>query len=558
MFGKRVRHMNRYRDIAIALIRNGFGFIVEEIDVFHMLSLPARIMKHADKVPKLSLWERIGNVIQDLGPTFIKLGQIGSTRSDVFPEELIKQLEKLQDQVEAFPFSDVEHIIEAESGFKMDEIFEEFRQIPTAAASIGQVHEGKLISGERVAVKIQRPDIAEMVKTDLEILRNLAAIMENHFDWAKKYQILKMVEEFGKSLLDELDYKMEGRNTELIAGQFKNDPNIYIPGVYWSYSSTRVLVMEFVEGIKVSDIEQLKTKNYNTKIIAERFVQSILHQVFIEGFFHADPHPGNLLVLPGEVVAFIDFGMVGRLTPEMKLHFSNLIIGLMRKKTDVIIKSLLDMGIVTEHVNKAELRQDVNQMRDKYYGVALSEVSLGESVQDLFDIAYRHQIRIPSDLILLGKTLLTMEGIVEKLDPEISIIQIAEPIGKRLFKERFHPKNIGERFWKDVADYGEILVEFPKHIKGLLQTVNNGNLKLEVSVSGIEVILKKLDRISNRLSISLVLLSFSIIMLGLIIGSSISHQSSMLWDIPAIEIGFIIAGFLFMWLLYSIFKSGRF
>ncbi|PZD97004.1 ABC transporter [Paenibacillus sambharensis] len=558
MIRKRIRHINRYRDIASALIRHGFGFIVQEIDVFHMLPLPVRMFQEPASVPKKSVAYRIRLVVQELGPTFVKLGQLASTRPDVFPEEMVRELEKLQDQVEPFEYEEVCSIIETELDMHMDEIFTRFSQTPLAAASIGQVHLAELSNGERVAVKVQRPDIEETIRTDFEILQNLALLAENRFEWARRYQVVKMIQEFGKSLLQELDYTIEARNTETIAKQFANDSNIYIPAVHWAYSTTRVMVMEYVDGIKVSHDAELVELGYNKKKIAQRFTRAMLHQIFIEGFFHADPHPGNIMVLPDERIAFIDFGMIGRLTPEMKQHLSSLIIALMRQSTDGIIKTVLRMGIVKQDVNTAQLRKDINILREKYYGVPLSEVSLGEAVNDLFDTANRHQIQIPVDLILVGKALLTMEGVAERLDPEISMVKLAEPFGRRLLKDKFHPRKIGETLWKDMMDYGELLVHFPKQLRELMNVVKNGHMRLEISVPELDVFLRKLDRISNRLSFSIVMLAFSIIMMGLIIGSSFTRQTTVLSNVPALEIGFTIAVLMFVWLLYSIFKSGRF
>jgi ubiquinone biosynthesis protein len=558
MIGKRIRHINRYRDIATALIRHGFGFIVEGLDVFQMLSLPARLLRETEKVSKKSVGERIRYVLQELGPTFVKLGQIASTRPDIIPEKISTELEKLQDQVDSFPFDEVKAIIERELNRELNEMFSSFDEVPLAAASIGQVHLGMLVTGEPVAVKIQRPAIPETIKTDLEILGTLAVLAENRFDWAKRYQIQQMIQEFGKSLIDELDYTIEGQNTDRVAKQFLKDANIHIPGIYWEYSSNKVLVIEFIEGIKVNNLEQINAKGYDHKKIAEHLIQAFLHQVFIEGFFHADPHPGNLLVMPDERIAFIDFGMVGRLTSEMKNNFANLIIALMRQSTDGVIKSIMGMGLVNEDVNMSELRRDVNLLREKYYGVSFSEVSLGGAVKDLFDTANRHQIVIPPDLVLLGKALLTIEGVVEKLDPEISIVQLAEPFGKRLLKERLNPKRIAEDVWKEISEYSGILLNFPKQFREVMNVVKQGHMRLEVSVPQLDLFLRKLDRISNRLAFSIVLLAFSIIMAGLIIGSSLSGYKSVLWNVPAIELGFFIAVSMSIWLIYSIFKSGRF
>ena len=311
-------------------------------------------------------------------------------------------------------------------------------------------------------------------------------------------------------------------------------------------------------GVKFSELEKLKQNGYNLKSLAERLANGIFQQIFIHGFFHGDPHPGNLLVLPGEVIALIDFGMVGRLTPDMKYHFSSLVIALMRKSTDGVIRSILQMGLVPDDVDLGQLREDVEELREKYYGVPLSQISIGEAINDLFRVAQRHSIRIPSDLTLLGKTLLTVEGVVEKLDPDFSVLDIAEPFGRQLLRERMHPKHVAETVWKRVTDYGELVFELPKHIKEFTSLIKRGRLRLEIDIPQLDLFLKKLDQISNRLSFSIVLLAFSIIMVGIIIGSSMGRQSTLLWKIPAIEIGFVVAALMFLWLLFSIFKSGRF
>jgi ubiquinone biosynthesis protein len=558
MIGKRMRHISRYRDIAIALIRHGFGIVVEEIGFSQFLSFPTRLFFEPKKKDSKTVGERIRLVLQELGPTFVKLGQIASTRPDLLPEEIICELEKLQDQVPPFSFQEVCDIIEEELGDKLDNIFQHFEDIPLAAASIGQVHRAILRSGEQVAVKVQRPNITSVIETDLEILQDLAALAEHRLEWARRYQIRDMVDEFSKSLRAELDYTMESRNAEKISNQFRNDPSIYVPKLFLEYSTRKVLTMEYIDGVKLNEPDKLKRYGYNPKRLAERLAIAIFRQIFNNGFFHGDPHPGNVIVLPGEVIAFIDFGMVGRLTPEMKYHFSSLVIALMRQSSDGVIKAVLRMGLVSDDVNMVQLRGDVEQLREKYYGVPLSQISLGEAVNDLFRTAFRHSIRIPADLTLLGKTLLTVEGVVEKLDPDFSIFNIAEPFGRQLLKERLEPKNVAETVWKRVSDYGELLFDLPKQMKNVTSLIKRGRLRLEIAIPELDLFLRKLDRISNRLSFSIVLLAFSIIMVGVIIGSSLGRQSTLLWKIPAIEIGFGMATIMFLWLLYSIFKSGRF
>lgn len=558
MIGKRIRHISRYRDIAITLIRNGFGMVVEETGIAQFLSLPQRLFFEKKEKASKSVGERIRIVLEELGPTFVKLGQIASTRPDLIPEEIIRELEKLQDHVPPFSFQEVREIVQSELGEEIENIFLHFEDVPLAAASIGQVHRATLRTGEQVAVKIQRPNITTVIETDLEILQDLATLAEQRSELAAKYQIRDMMDEFSKSLREELDYTNEARNAEKIANQFKDDSTIYVPKVFWEYTTKKVLTMEYVEGVKFNEIDQLKKNGYNLKNLAERLAKGIFQQVFIGGFFHGDPHPGNVLVLPGEIIAFLDFGMAGRLTPDMRYHFSSLIISLMRQSTDGVIHSISAMGLIPDDVNMKQLRADVERMREKYYDVPLSQIRLGEAVNDLFRLAFQHSIRIPADLSLLGKTLLTVEGVVENLDPEFSILDIAEPFGRRLLKERYHPKNVAETVWKQVSDYGELILDFPKHMKEFTSLVKRGRLRMEVGIPELDLFLKKLDQISNRLSFSIVLLSFSIIMVGIIIGSSMNRQSTLLWKFPAIEMGFVVATLMFFWLLYSIFKSGRF
>jgi ubiquinone biosynthesis protein len=561
MIAKRIRHLQRYRDIALALARHGFGFIVEETDIFQILQLSVRgIRGAADPAEeKKTLGERIRDVIQDLGPTFIKLGQIASTRPDMLPEDIISALGKLQDQVAPFPFGQAADIIEANLQRPIHEAFAKLDEIPLAAASIGQVHVGVLRTGERVAVKIQRPAVADTMKTDLEILEHMASLAESRFEWARRFQIRDMLREFGKSLLSELDYTNEGKNAEKIAAQFDKDDRIYVPKIYWAFSSKQVLTMEFIEGVKLTDREQLVSKGYDCQQLAKRLIQCVFHQIFIEGLFHADPHPGNILILPDETIAFMDFGMVGRLTPEMRVHFSSFIIALMRQSTDGIMKSIERIGLIDEQTDMAALRYDLDELRDKYYGVPLSEVSAGEIVNDLFDVAFRYRIRIPADLILLGKTLLTVEGIVEQLDPGISIVSMAEPFGLQLLKERYNPKHLGKTLLKDVSDYGDMLLGLPRQVKELLAMIKKGNVRFEIGVPELEQFLRKLDRIGNRISFSIVLLSFSIIMTGLMVGSSMAgRRPGYLTNVPTVELGLIVAGLMLLWLLLSIFRSGRF
>ncbi|MGN7168635.1 ABC1 kinase family protein [Paenibacillus cellulositrophicus] len=553
----RIRHTGRYREIAMALMRHGFGYIVEELGLFQMLSIPRRWITHETPQTK-TLGERIRLVLEDLGPTFVKLGQLASTRSDLLPEPIIRELIKLQDQVPPFSSESAKGIIEQELDDAIEDIFSWFEESPIAAASIGQVHLGKLKTGEDVAVKVQRPGALQMVVRDLEILRDLTALAEKRWVWVKQYQIARLVEEFASSMRAELDYTQEGRNAEKIALQFQNDETVCIPRIFWQYTSSRVMTMEYVRGISLSHQEELVAKGYDLKETAEKLVESMLHQIFIEGFFHADPHPGNLLVRKDGSLAYLDFGMVGRLSEEMKDHLSSLIIALMRKNTDSMVRAVLRLGMMPEDGDIRELRRDLDSLREQYYNIPFSEISMGTALNDLFAVAQRHKVMIPPDLTLLGKALLTMEGVIEKLDPTLSIIDMAEPFGRKLIKDRFSTRNLRKKLLGGAAGLAEALFDLPDQARQISSLISKGKLKVEISVPEMEALMRKLDQISNRLSFSIVLLAFSIIMVGLIIGSSLNQQSSVLWHFPVIGTGFIVALLMVLWLLFSIFKSGRF
>ena len=541
----------------MTLVRHGFGYMIKEMGLFQMLSLPRKWLRQNADVPVKTTGERIRLVLEELGPTFIKLGQLSSTRHDLLPEEIINEFQKLQDQVPPFSFVEVRAIVELELNMPLNEIFAEFREIPIAAASIGQVHYGRLKSGEEVAVKVQRPLVDQIIKVDLEILGELAALAEQRIAWVARYQIRTILEELSKSMAEELNYSREGRNADKFARQYAQQPNVYIPKIFWDYTTSKVLTMEYVDGVKLNQREELLNKGYDLKKTAEQLVNVMLHQVLMDGFFHADPHPGNVFILPEGKIAFVDFGMVGHLNEEMKYHLSSLLIALMRKNSHGLVQAILKLGLVTDEFDTKVLQKDLDLMQEKYYDIPLSQVSLGDSLKDMFIVANRHRIQVPTDLTLLGKALITVEGVAESLDPDLSIVKLAEPLGRKLIKERYHPQQLQKRWWRQFSDFADTMMSVPKQASQLSKLIRTGKLKMEISVPEIDLLLKKLDQVSNRISISIVLLSFSIIMVGLIIASSLGNNSSLVLSFPVIEVGSSVAGLMLLWLFYSIYKSGR-
>jgi ubiquinone biosynthesis protein len=556
MLGRKIKHAHRYQEIINAFLQNGFHYFVYRLG-FTNQYLPKNQHKKEEHYNMQTIGAKLRNTLQELGPTFIKLGQIASTRRDLIPDAITKELELLQDQVTAFSYEQVKSCMEEELGDLPENLFQEFNESPLATASIGQVHAAVLKTGAHVAVKIQRPDILPIVKTDLEILDDLARVMEENFSWAKTNQIRKMINEFSRSLRAELDYLSEGRNSERIAKQFIDQPEIYIPGVYWNLTTKKILTMDFVQGIKINNLKKLEEKKYDRQLIARRITDSMLQQVLIEGFFHGDPHPGNIYVLPGERIAYLDFGLVGRLSQETKLYFASLVIQLQKGDTKGMVKTISAMGVLSEETDLTSLYNAIDDLQMKYYNTPFAQIKLGETVNDLFAIIFQHHIQIPSDMTIVGKTLLTIEGIVVDLDPEISIMQAIKPFGEKLIRQRYGPKQVMKNSWVDLLENARLMSDVPKKLSELTATVQKGKLHVEIGVPELRNFLKRLDKISNRLAFSIILLSFSILMVGLIIGASISGQSSVLWNFPAIEVGSIVATTMFIFMLIAIFKSGR-
>jgi ubiquinone biosynthesis protein len=561
MFDRHLRHLGRYRDVVFALIRNGFGFIARDLGLMDLFSMQKRKMAEEDIPAQASVSnraERIRRFLEDMGPTFVKLGQLISTRSDILPKDIIQELEKLQDSVPAFSFDKVKHVIEEELGQPLEALFHSFDEKPIASASIGQVHHAVLHTGEEVAVKVQRPAIEKTIFTDLDIMEELAAVAEHRLKWASHYQLRDMVEEFAASIRAELDYMTEAKNAESFAKLFKEDDVVRVPEVYWDQTSQKVLTMSYLPGTKINQVTVLKEHGIDLRETAERFIQSSLQQMFIAGFFHADPHPGNILVDQEGAIIFLDFGLMGHLNDELRSALVSYIIAMMQKNTDGMLTAMEKMGIIPDETNREKLHRDIDRLRDKYYDIPFRDIKLGQAVNDLFTVVYKHRMRLPSDLTLLGKALITVEGVVGALDPDISIVEVAESFGKELLKERYHPKKVFKTTLRHWQEIGEIFIDLPKNLQGLLKALNKGKLNLELSTPELKLFLHKLDRISNRLSFSIVLLSFSLIMSGLIIASAITQRTSVVWHFPVIGGGFIIAALMFFWLLYSIFRSGRF
>lgn len=542
-----LKNFKRYRQIANVLARNGFGFIIDQLGLWQ-----PRI-EEDKRFQRYSPPERLRMVLEQLGPTFIKLGQLLSTRPDIIPKTYLIELAKLQDDVAPVSYEEVRQVL-VEEGIEPEEVFTSLEPNPIASASIGQVHRAVMKNGQQVVVKIQRPGIAETIKTDLEILLDLAKMAEKRTSWGKLYQVTQIVNEFGEALRAELDFTREGRNMEHFRQNMASNPDVIIPRVIWELTSSRILVLEYIDGIKISDVELLRQAGINIEEVVRNIIKSLFEQVYEHGFFHADPHPGNLAVAPGNKIVYYDFGQVGTIDEVLKELGMDLVLAMVRYDVNGVTRALLQMGMSTRHVNREELRRDVARLQRKYYGVPFSQINLGEALAELIQLSFKHRVRIPPELSLLVKMLITMESLVRNLAPEISPVDIAEPYARRILLKRYSPGRLMHRAVDVVYDYANAARNIPGQIESLLDLLEQGGFILRLDIPQLQRLNNRADIISNRLSIAIIIGS-------LIIGTSLMSDkfaTGILTHVPLMEIGFILAAILGLFLIYSVLRSGRY
>ena len=557
----RHRKFKRSRQIVMVFANHGFGTLMDRLGILKFLNIDKQSREYSDgEISKLSIGARLRLSFEELGPTFIKLGQIMSTRPDLLPHDIIHELEKLQDAVAPFPMTEVREVIEFELGDKLENIFKEFKEEPIAAASIGQVHRAKLLSGKDVVVKVQRPNIEKNIKLDLGILKDLADFVDNHTRLGKLYSFSKMAEEFETTLTNELNFRLEGENAETFKVNFKDDDNIIVPNISWIHTTNRVLTMEEIKGISLKNFEALEQAGFDKTIIARNLATSILYQILRDGFFHGDPHPGNIMVLENNTIAFLDLGMIGQLNPHRKNQFLKMLMGITLKDSKLIVQAIVELDAMSERLNMRKLEKDIDRLRDQVLSVPLSQIKIGEVFNEIFDLAFFYNIMIPGEFTMLAKSLITLEGLVEKLDPDLNVLEIAEPIAGKLIFTLFSPEKIGKEILGGALDYSNLVRKFPTALLSFLDKLEHDDFIMQFKLKESDRYAQKLDKAFSRLSISLVLLSLSIVIAGTIIGLSLTDVGGS--DFIAVtsiilRSSLILAVSTFVALIISIFRSKR-
>jgi ubiquinone biosynthesis protein len=556
----RYKHLKRYRDIANSLVRHGFGHVLTHFGLSQYLPSVRRARKTTSAILELSRAQRARLLLEDLGPTFVKFGQLLSTRPDLLPRDILVELACLQDSVPSFPYTLAEGILEKELGKPVTQAFQSLEEKPLAAASVGQVHRACLHSGEDVVVKIRRPGIVEQMQTDLEILVEMARFADRRTPWGKIYNFEDVVLELKRSVHDELDFLTEAENAELIRANLGGRDDVIIPKIYWNYTTSSVLTMQMVDGIKLNHPEVLRNAGHDPKQIVIRLVDIMFEQIFRYGLFHADPHPGNLAVAKDGRIIFMDFGIVGKLKGERKQQFILFLLGLISHSPRQLVRALSKMGVLTRRIDRKELRRNAERLMDRYLDVPLHRINLGKAVSEIFALAYEYQIRIPAEFTLLGKTIMTLEGVIEDLDKELKLIELLRPYANRLLRERFSTEAIKESASEQFWETSDLALSLPARLNDMLDRMDTEGIPVQLNYPDLENTFLHMDRLANRLSFSIVLLSFSIIMAGLIVGSGLVATitgESLLWRLPIIELGFVLAGAMAIWLFWAIYRSGN-
>jgi ubiquinone biosynthesis protein len=552
--GYAIRNIKRYREIVAVLIKYGFGEIVGRLNLYTMYRVGRRVFRRAQP-PRVSYAVRIRRALEELGPTFVKLGQVLSMRPFLIPSELVFELSKLQDQVAPLSPEIALSAIESNlGGKKISDVFYDLEPMPIASASLSQVHYATLLNGDRVVVKIQRPGIRRVIEADMAILRDIASLMERHIPEIRQYEPAGVVEELARTTRREINFRYEARNIETFARNFKGEHRIYIPKVYWDYTTRHMVTMGRIEGIKITDVEALRAAGINPAVVCRNGGEMVFKMIFEDGFFHADPHPGNLFVTASGRIAPVDYGMIGILSSSQMEMTSQLLMAIVANDPAMVVYAFKKAGVLPENVNEAILEADITELITRYYKIPLAQIDMVTMSDEFFEIVHRHGIKVQSEFMVFGKALVTFEEVARILDPDYDFIKSAEPFVRRMALKRFGPQRLKRDGQIAVTELHDLVTRFPAELGEFTNKLNRGKIKIGLDITGLERLILELDRSSNRLS-------FALIIAAIIVGSSLIMTIEVgfkILGVPAVGLfGYLFAGFLGAGLAISILRSGR-
>lgn len=551
----------RLQQIINVFLKYGFGQVIEQIHLGRYIPFKKRLKAFGawPSLQSLNVPERLRMAFAELGPSFIKLAQLLSTRPDLITVEFADELKKLQDDVPPFPANEARGIIEREFKLPLEEIFVRFDEKPVAAASIAQVHRAVLIDGSDVIVKVQRPGIRGYIESDIAIFFTIARLIERYISESRFFNPVGIVDEFSRTIRKEMDFVEESRNCARFRKNFENDHDIYIPRIYSRYVTQKAFVMEWIDGVRIDDIEEIERLGFDRSRLAGIGVRAFFKQVMEDGFFHADPHPGNLLAMPSGPIAFLDFGIVGRVSEEMRETIADTFLALVKKDFDGIIDQYVALGIVPEHTDlevfRREFKSDLVDFLEPLYGLSLQELNFALYLDTLTHLAIKHNLKVPSELLLIDKTMLILENIGRELDPEFNFIAAAEPYASRLIQQRASPARFYKRAKENIGEVSDFVSVFPRQMKEIIKKILKDDMHVKMYHVNLPEFIKDMDRSSNRIA-------FAMIVSAMILSSAIMHAAGVGPTIFGFSIlaisAFIFAFFMGAWLIISIIRSGRF
>ncbi|MGH3009731.1 MAG: ABC1 kinase family protein [Gaiellaceae bacterium] len=554
------RTIGRLSEIAQVMVRHGFGYLLETNRLGDLLpgrTAEDRIVEAAAAQGVTSArGQHLREVLDELGPTFVKFGQLLSTRPDVVPPDIVAELRALQDDVRPFPFEQAERVIEEELGNTLERLFLDFDTVPVAAASIGQVHRATLPNGRKVAVKVQRPGAARQIEADLALLYQAARLVRERiraFDFVDARQV---VDEFARSIRKELDYRLEGRNAQTFHRQFAGHPHVRVPKVHWQYSGARVLTLEWIDGIQLADVDLVAMTLEERRELAYRVTETWMTMIFRHGFFHGDPHPANILVPPETgTIGLVDFGSAGKLTDDDMSKLTGLFIDAANENIDQLPKRLADLGVRYPKEREGELRAELRELYYRYYGAGLSEIDPIQVIREGFQLIYSLNLRLPTRFLLLDRAIATLGSVGQELYPDFNVFEVARPYARDLMLERFTPERVARRARREAIRYAQVIAEAPHQFHDFMEEIRDGQIEVGFVHKGLDELMQKIDVVFNRLVVALVVV-------GGLIGSSLigifAKGGPHVLGVNVISIGgFAFSMVLGLWLLWGVVRSGR-
>ncbi len=554
------RSIGRLSEIAQVMVRHGFGYFLETNRLSDLLpgrSAEERLAEAAvEHGASSARGQHLREVLDELGPTFVKFGQLLSTRPDLVPPDIVSELRALQDDVRPFPFEQAERVIEEELGNTLERLFLEFDPTPVAAASIGQVHRATLPNGRFVAVKVQRPGASRQIEADLVLLYQAARLVRERIRALDFVDAHAVIDEFARSIRKELDYRLEGRNAQAFHRNFAGSPHVRVPKVHWPYSSARVLTLEWIDGIQLADVDLVAMTLDERRELAYRMTETWMTMIFRHGFFHGDPHPANILLPPENgTIGLVDFGSAGKLTDDDMSKLTGLFIDAANENIEALPRRLSDLGVRYPKDREGELHAELRELYYRYYGASLSEIDPLQVMREGFQLIYTMNLRLPTRFLLLDRAIATLGSVGQELYPDFNVFEVARPYARDLMLERFTPERVARRARREAIRYAQVIAEAPHQFHDFMEEIRDGQIEVGFVHKGLEDVLAKLDTLFNRLVIALVVV-------GGLIGSSLigifAKAGPHFLGVNIISIvGFAFSGVLGLWLLWGVVRSGR-